>query len=81
MTPMIGVAGCPLAKMFERNRRRRIAGDDDGLDAACDKLVAQLFGKGAHLGIAASPVWVTGAVADVDGRIQLGGVPELPARR
>ena len=58
----------PLTKMLKRDGCGRIASDDDHLDATCHELVAELLGKGAHLGIAPGAVWVTGAIADVDGR-------------
>mgnify|MGYP003852461425 CR=1 FL=1 len=52
----------PLTKMLERDGRRRIAGDDDHLDATCHELVAELLGKGAHLGIAAGSTLGVGGV-------------------
>jgi hypothetical protein len=56
----------PLAKMFERDCGRGIAGDNDRLDTASHQLIAQLFAEGSHLGIAAGAVWVTGAISDID---------------
>jgi len=57
----------PLAKVFKCHGGSGITGDDDRLDATFHELVAELFGEGAHLGITPGSVWVTGAIADVDG--------------
>ena len=57
----------PLAKVLKRDGCGGIAGDDNRLHAACYQLVAELFGKRAHLGIAPRAEWMTCAIADIDG--------------